>query len=1067
MSESSSGILSKIASSLRTRRSSKKLPQSQASPAPSAASPSLPPGVSYYTQTSEEREDLLNSLPDVYFDPAGDPLGYELSSVPVAVSATELEEVAEDRTTALEAVSEKLSNHILQNYGAFAAGVDEVIGTEESLVAAALRAKVSRERLAAAAAEVQRGIGVWRSTQHKHGMTEVLDLLVRLRRAAELADALEMALSEGDFCDALWLSDHLAVAAGLLGTELYLVDSFQLRARAGVESAVTQIRITVGALTTDFQPEQYQKVLQGYSLLARSTLASEYPIDPGQDVRIAFSSAPVAAAQKMLRGILVARAGLEGRAASAQSLSALVALLPSDLFRTCLARVMMVVWDLLAAHKEMESWHKREAAVAIRRAASSTGSLSSTLAAAAVANKDASESSTSTNTSTSTSGDARLDFVLESIAGGLRDSCRLLWDESSRAVSVLLSSPAAVDGEHFMQVVAWTQRLAEAGEAFCGGEAAVALHEVLHCQAGAFFRAYHESNLEALNSMLDKEMWKRLPVELPPLISGIRRASTSSNPVEQHPLAIISSEDNENGRIEDPLLNTPSSTRIMTPEGPSFDELLLRGNPWRRPRPGGGVSSSHASPTHPHARLHPLPRLGFSGASVLDEKGTAAAALDVDEDGISHSQSREIPQEGTAYEQGEEEEREVVDVEQFVANGAPNEDEESKGGSSSTIAAATNSSWRMAKWMRDYASLMKTLPGAAVSIFNGITDLLDLYCLYVYLSFGDGSLLLAAPGTSSTEEGLTPRLRTTLQHVALGSMAQHRSMLTAGSKAGSRLARALGATSSSGTPGEKDKDKTQAQGHGTASGLAHSGNLYGLVERLTAGESFIAMAQYLADAVPSLEALLPEDEAPAVGVYCERTLGAAYDLGDALMQRGCSLMLPLHWVPDAIATGPYQAAVPPEEAAPWAKQLTRQLELFGAQVAQGEEMAPGAAAMWNHATAALCAALVDGFSRVKKCTLEGRSAMSADLQALGRAVMKMHPDHHAAAETLRLADDYIKAFYVPLPELPNWAAQHPGYTTAQVLALASCIGESSGLRRKELAAALAQVDAGLKSIESS
>ena len=228
--------------------------------------------MSFITQTNEEREELLNSLPDVYFDPAGDPLAHELSSLPVAVSASELEIVAEDRTTALEAVSEKLSNHILQNYGAFAAGVDEVIGTEEVLEAAALRAKVSRERLAAAASEVQRGIGVWRSTQHKRGMTEVLDLLVRLRRAAELADALEVALSEGDFCDALWLSDHLAVAAGFLGTDLYLVDSFQLRARAGVEDSLTQIRLTVGALTTDFQPEQYQKVLHGYSLLAGCVL---------------------------------------------------------------------------------------------------------------------------------------------------------------------------------------------------------------------------------------------------------------------------------------------------------------------------------------------------------------------------------------------------------------------------------------------------------------------------------------------------------------------------------------------------------------------------------------------------------------------------------------------------------------------------------------------------------------------------------------------------------------------------------------------------------------------------
>ena len=52
-----------------------------------------------------------------------------------------------------------------------------------------------------------------------------------------------------------------------------------------------------------------------------------------------------------------------------------------------------------------------------------------------------------------------------------------------------------------------------AGEAFSGTECA-ALRSMLTRQSSAFFAAYHDSNLEGLQSMLDKELWRRLP--LPP-----------------------------------------------------------------------------------------------------------------------------------------------------------------------------------------------------------------------------------------------------------------------------------------------------------------------------------------------------------------------------------------------------------------------------------------------------------------------------------------------------------------------------------------------------------------------
>ena len=60
------------------------------------------------------------------------------------------------------------------------------------------------------------------------------------------------------------------------------------------------------------------------------------------------------------------------------------------------------------------------------------------------------------------------------------------------------------------QVLEWAQRILAAGEAFSGVECS-SLRSMLTAQSSNFFNAYHSSNLEALHSMLEKELWRRLP----------------------------------------------------------------------------------------------------------------------------------------------------------------------------------------------------------------------------------------------------------------------------------------------------------------------------------------------------------------------------------------------------------------------------------------------------------------------------------------------------------------------------------------------------------------------------
>eukprot|EP00889_Picochlorum_renovo_P003597 jgi/Picre1/30627/NNA_005988.t1 len=128
--------------------------------------------------------------------------------------------------------------------------------------------------------------------------------------------------------------------------------------------------------------------------------------------------------------------------------------------------------------------------------------------------------------------------------------------------------------------------------------------------------------------------------------------------------------------------------------------------------------------------------------------------------------------------------------------------------------------------------------------------------------------------------------------------------------------------------------------------------------------------------------------------------------------------------------------------------------------------------MWSFVFPAVSRAIVEGLSHVKKCTLEGRAAMSLDLQAVSKILNKIKPSHNADSTicslidaqreaAIRSIDDYIKGFYVPLTDLHTWAEAHPSYSIPQVLALASCIAESSGMKKKDIAAAIEEVEAHL------
>ena len=66
---------------------------------------------------------------------------------------------------------------------------------------------------------------------------------------------------------------------------------------------------------------------------------------------------------------------------------------------------------------------------------------------------------------------------------------------------------------------------------------------------------------------------------------------------------------------------------------------------------------------------------------------------------------------------------------------------------------------------------------------------------------------------------------------------------------------------------------------------------------------------------------------------------------------------------------------------------------------------------------------------------------------------------------LSFVDGYIKGFFLPLSEIPEWARQHQDeYTLEQVVALTSCMTGSRGLTAKDKQALLAQIEGSLRAL---
>jgi len=311
---------------------------------------------------------------------------------------------------------------------------------------------------------------------------------------------------------------------------------------------------------------------------------------------------------------------------------------------------------------------------------------------------------------------------------------------------------------------------------------------------------------------------------------------------------------------------------------------------------------------------------------------------------------------------------------------------------------------------------------------------------------------------------------------------------------------------------------------GAPTARSHPGNLHALGERVAALDGLAALAAALQGAAAAA------GNAGGLPPAFTAALACAPDLRRLALATAARLNLPLGSLRASIATSRYAHADPPAAASPWVAAVSASAEALAARLDPAPPGVPrdACAAVWAAGRAALAAAVLDGLAAAGvgvgvggggasagtpappppggpggpptgappppgpaaapvACTPMGRSAMSADLQALAASLGRAGfaggdgaaPATPGAALLLRPVDAFIKAWYLGFgPDLRAWARGAAGVDMGGGFGggpplppplprpAAACLlhaaGVAGGVERRAVAGAVAALDAELE-----
>lgn len=1059
-------------------------------------------------------------LDDKFYEQDFDPVRHMLENLPVEdVDQKYFDSMVAQRLLQLDFNTEKLSRKVMEHHEEMVKGMQLVMELEKDLKVTNIICKNGRRHLSSAIHEVSQNLLVTSNVKKKKVLMDILPILVKIQHAMDIKLRLEGIVEEGDYAKALrmcsacmQLMDECSEIAAVMDMNLSIEDWLQ-RTLEKVDHVLLEV-------CQSFEADKYRMVIDAYAMIDDGGLGEKVQNCFVQIVvlethavlkNLLYEGEDPALSQKKCRlpynDLCVRLPESKFRQCLHKTLEVLFDLMCSYFsmmtWQPPLKARGRLTGDIECGpfesgplgsgkqkssssyhtkeeHMKSHESHKNEAcSTSLMEIGNSDAEYSSvgTLKGAMWGLNDSEAGSCSVTshpfTGSSTAiviGDDKQDLFLgESqdigkvideavMEGSLSDLTanmrketivnvskaldkgrKHVWELAARRVSALLSCDAlcTTSPHHFLQSLDWVNRFVLAGEAFSGAEA-ISLRAKLVKLCEKYFGTFHRQNLEVLRMMLEKEAWQQLS---PAAIKTVNLAGLLGDgaPVlVTSPVGLPRGTDSRVSHSE-----TEHGVTGKEENQAGFAFWLERGNPFSDKKSQGFPMANNnikqaskamgqsygniedkeqfpgagAQGTMVNGAVEQLP--GQSGEVEEDENEDLLADF-IDEDSQLPSRVYKSFKNGQAH---------VVDEENLILTG---------------------SAVGILRYMDKYARLMQILQPIATEVFRGFGQLFELYFHCIFKLFGHRDALSGARGQVDNSNLLTARLRATLVRISQGLEDQR-----------SKNAMAANNQPPYSTPSSQlnHSDIAQmSQNQGASSSFLSAVNMYGLKERYVAVESLSCVAQMLKRSRSHLQTVLTQDALASLDNFYSRTVDVVADLREHVYRTVARLLLNVSGYVDRIGNVRWELKEIGTEHNGYVDLLLGEFKHFANKLAHADLSKEIREILLEYGVDTLAEVLLEGFSRVKKCTNEGRALMSLDLQVLINGLRHLAPQRLAV--NLHVVEAYIKAYYLPETEYLHWARGHPEYTKAQVISLINLVAYCHKWTRKSRAEVLEKIEAG-------
>ncbi|KAM3409572.1 hypothetical protein ACQJBY_002084 [Aegilops geniculata] len=572
---------------------------------------------------------------------------------------------------------------------------------------------------------------------------------------------------------------------------------------------------------------------------------------------------------------------------------------------------------------------------------------------------------------------------------------RNLWQLATSRLSVLLAC-SAVSSTSIYQFLKNYEDLTIfilAGEAFCGFEASE-FRQKLKTVCLNYIVTFHRQNIYALKMVLEKESWTIMSAEASQIISLAGLTGDGA--------ALISPTSGSATLPKDYFRGNSTATNTGR-QNNGFASWHNIGNPFSFKLENGSAES-------PKGNVLFNSSFGNGNNSPFDEENEDLLADFIDEDSQlpSRTLKTKIVKSNTSH------------------------------WKDGDISSQTGSSLSLLRMMDKYARLMQKLEMVNVELFKGMFQLFGIFYHHIYETFGYQD---RSQSGKPLPDSQSFRLKAALSKITQDS--------DQWIKPQNSLYPSSSPLSIGSTIAQMDVMPTAPPSSMFTS--------YGLKERCAAAETVSLVARVLNRSRAHLHSVLSQNNTSVVEEFFGTLVDTVPDLAEHIHRTSARMLLHINGYPDKIANAKWEVKELGTDHNGYVDLLLGEFKHYKTRLDHGGISKELQHLLLDYGIESIAEVLVEGLSRVKRCTDEGRALMSLDLQVLINGLQ--HIVSSNVKPRLQIVETFVKAYYLPETEYVHWARSHPEYSKSQVVGLVNLVATMKGWKRKTRLETIEKIEA--------